>query len=306
MDFSHITGESTLETVDLLVKETVRKRTHHFETLHRTRNGDIFPVEVHSQFQVIEGQSIIISTIRDITQRKNHEKMLVALNQAKDRILEVVSHDLRNPLAQIQSLINLMQEEDTEPADCFPLITKACVQAQDIVEELLASGQPDDIGVIASPKPQDLSALLRGKVAQSKVWARDHKQVDLQLVLPDGPVMASVDNSSLLRVLDNLITNAVKFSQREAEVVLSLRVKEGQAVMAVADRGLGIPEALKPFVFDRYSQAGRPGTQHEPTTGLGLYISRKIVERHEGRLWFESREGAGSTFFVAIPLQSPA
>jgi two-component system sensor histidine kinase VicK len=103
--------------------------------------------------------------------------------------------------------------------------------------------------------------------------------------------------------LDNLLSNAVKFTPEGGQVLVSLRQQEAKkVVLQVSDNGVGIPNALQDSVFDKFTKANRQGTGGEITIGLGLFIAKQIVELHQGKIWLESREQEGTTFYVELPV----
>jgi signal transduction histidine kinase len=104
------------------------------------------------------------------------------------------------------------------------------------------------------------------------------------------------------RVVSNLIANAIKFSPTGAIINVVMKVDAGHVLIAVEDYGIGVPEEMKDKIFDMYTEAKRPGTAGEQPFGLGLAISKQIVEAHNGRIWFVSRPGNGTTFFVQLPV----
>lgn len=100
--------------------------------------------------------------------------------------------------------------------------------------------------------------------------------------------------------MDNLVSNALKFTPAGGQITVGLREVSGRAVLTVQDTGIGIPEALQAGLFEKFSAACRAGVGGEASTGLGLFITKQIVQLHRGKLWMESREGAGTTFFVEL------
>jgi two-component system sensor histidine kinase VicK len=106
----------------------------------------------------------------------------------------------------------------------------------------------------------------------------------------------------LARVLDNLLSNAVKFTHPGGQITLSLQQEANKVILKVRDNGVGIPQSLQGSVFEKFTKANRSGTEGETTTGLGLFIAKQIVEWHNGKIWLESREGEGTTFYVELPL----
>jgi two-component system, OmpR family, sensor histidine kinase VicK len=123
----------------------------------------------------------------------------------------------------------------------------------------------------------------------------------LQLNLPKQPVYAQLNAEKFQRVIDNLISNAAKFSKEGDTITINLRSTAQQVKVEVQDQGVGIPAALLPQVFDRFSKAGRKGLKGEQSTGLGLSISKQIVEKHQGHIKVQSQEGKGTTFVITLP-----
>ncbi len=115
-------------------------------------------------------------------------------------------------------------------------------------------------------------------------------------------MIVSIDNEKMWRVISNLIANVIKFSPHGAVIEVRLTEKPGYAVVEVEDHGLGIPEEVKDKVFDMFTEARRTGTAGEKSFGMGLAISKQIVQAHGGKIWFESKPGKGTTFFVELPL----
>jgi signal transduction histidine kinase len=121
-------------------------------------------------------------------------------------------------------------------------------------------------------------------------------------VADNHPVYAHINTEKFHRVIDNLISNAIKFSKENDKIEVRLRQTNHNVLIEVKDYGLGIPKDMLPHVFDRFSKAGRKGVRGEQSTGLGLSIVRQIVEKHNGTIEVESMEKQGSTFRIELPL----
>lgn len=126
------------------------------------------------------------------------------------------------------------------------------------------------------------------------------KGISLTLAVPPEVVYAAIHPTNFRRVLDNLFTNALKFTPTGGSVSVGLTEHEGQPRLTVQDTGIGIPNELQPHVFDKFSPARRKGLADEPSTGLGLFIAQQIVQRHRGKLWLESSEQKGTCFFIDL------
>lgn len=302
LDVSIISAEQ--DKLKKLIHDIGSKKVSLFETLHKTKSGHIFPVEGHSRFIYLQGKKAIISVIRDITIRKANENKLLAINDSKDNILKVVSHDLRNPLAQIQGVLQILKiESPTEsvPQHYLTIIQESLEQAEEIVSELLASGDVESIANLSIAK-LEVNSFCEKLIKHYSVFVKSKKQLSLNVALPENKLFISADEKKLTRVFDNIISNATKFSFPETEIDFQVIAKDDHIQFSIRDYGIGIPDELKDMIFDKESMAKRNGTMNEKAIGLGMYITKTIVELHKGHIWFESEKGNGTTFFVTLPL----
>jgi len=146
--------------------------------------------------------------------------------------------------------------------------------------------------------PVNLHMLLQYCVDVARFRANDKGQ---QLILETVPVVMMLDRERIWRVLSNLIGNAIKFSPDGSAITIRMMSESGAALIEVEDNGIGIPDSIKDRIFDMFTDAKRPGTSGEESFGLGLAISKQIVEAHGGRLWFESSVDRGTVFRVQLP-----
>lgn len=222
-------------------------------------------------------------------------------NQNYARLIKIVAHDLRNPIGGINALCSLLQEGDTtadEARQYVELIRESSTSCLHMISDLLQTDF-DFKEAELQKKPVDLSVFLGHAVTLLTFRAAEKNQ---RLILEEpSHIVVNADPDKLLRVLNNLIVNAIKFSP-DGETI---RVKVGQSnsgvTISVEDHGLGIPKAAIANIFDPFTTSKRQGTAGEQAFGLGLYISKKIVEAHGGRLWFETEEGSGTTFHILLP-----
>jgi two-component system sensor histidine kinase VicK len=217
----------------------------------------------------------------------------------KGQLLGTVAHDLRNPIAAIESVAMLMEmdEIDAETRENLDLIRTSCNKARSIIEELLESARNENITVFTTEKTE-LNNLLKNLIEN---WKVQQNVENLELVSAVYPAYAEINLEKFHRVTDNLIGNALKFSRPGTKVRLFLYKKDGDVIIEVKDEGIGIPAAKLPIIFDPFTKAGRPGLNGEQSTGLGLSIVKQIVEKHNGKIEVESEEGKGSTFRIMLP-----
>jgi len=230
---------------------------------------------------------------------------LQRINEEKNEILGMAAHDLRNPLGAIQAYSELLQDTEAalstkERGEIIERIGLLSTSMLHLVSDLL------DISAIEAGKLKldlqetDLVPLVQANVAVNSLLAR-RKRVALVFHNRGPGSVARVDRTKMEQVLDNLITNAIKFSPAGAQVTIRLYQDDGAAVIAVCDEGLGIPAQEREKLFRPFYRAGPQGSGGEPGTGLGLAIVRRIVEAHGGRVWMESEINKGSTFYVSLP-----
>ena len=136
------------------------------------------------------------------------------------------------------------------------------------------------------------------RLAVFRLSAQD-KGIHLRLELPTAPIHANIQADRFGRILDNLLSNALSFTPAGGTIRVQLRQLKGRVRLVVRDTELGISEARQPHVFDKFTAAARPGLYGDTTTGLGLFITKQIVEMHQGKIWLESKENEGPPFLLS-------
>jgi signal transduction histidine kinase len=239
--------------------------------------------------------------------RKNVD--LERLNEQKNRMLGMAAHDLRTPLGVIQSYSEFLADEAGEALNAdqreFVAVIKATSEFMlRMVTDILDVATIEAGRLRLDRAPTDLAHLIRHNITLNRVLAaRKGITVDLDPI-PALPLIA-VDAGKIEQVLNNLVSNAVKFSSRGSAVRVRLTESAGFVTVAVSDQGPGIPAEDLSKLFKPFGTASVRGTAGEQSTGLGLAIVRNIVEGHGGRIWLDSEVGRGSTFFFSLPLASP-
>jgi signal transduction histidine kinase len=222
----------------------------------------------------------------------------------RDDFMGMVSHDLRNLLSGIVMNAMLLSEEATESDEGrrtvagMKRIERYAARMKRLIGDLVDVVSIDAGKLAMEPQPVDASALITEAV---DVFAQAASQGGITLESRTiGPaVVAELDHERMLQVLANLITNALKFTPRGGRVVVRGERVEDELRFSVSDTGAGIPGDMLEAVFERFTQVGK---NDQRGLGLGLYISRCIVDAHGGRIWVESKLGEGSAFNFTIPL----
>lgn len=233
------------------------------------------------------------------------EKAYADLNEnkaEKDRILNAVAHDLRSPLSGISGISKLMltdEKLDDNSKEMFQLIEQSASSSLRLIGDLMQTNI--SVEEHYQFKQVDLNKLIRQSIQILSFTAKE-KQIEIHLQLTDEKLLINADQDKFERVITNLVTNAIKFSRRGASIHISLDKKQLMAVFSVQDHGIGIPHQMKEKVFDLFTVAKRKGTNGEKSFGIGLAITKKIVELHRGKIYFETEESKGTRFIVELPL----
>jgi PAS domain S-box-containing protein len=240
-----------------------------------------------------------VCVARDVTSRRQLERQ-------KDEFLGIASHELRTPLTSIKVLAQLIAEtlaaspldELERPAQ---LMLQAISRMERLVGDLLDASRIHAGTLAMRPTACDLAAICRQQ-AEEQAAATGRT---LRLELPAEPLVIDADADRMGQVVANLLSNALKYSAAVYPVSLRLQRTDGQALLAVTDHGPGIPEEARPQLFERFYRVPNIEVLSGSGVGigLGLYITREMVQRHGGRIWLESEVGQGSTFIVALPLR---
>ncbi|HEY4274908.1 MAG TPA: PAS domain S-box protein [Rhizomicrobium sp.] len=245
----------------------------------------------------------VVKQLLDISERKEMDRM-------KSEFVSVVSHELRTPLTAIRGSLGLMATamKDSLPPKALHLVEighrnseRLIALVNDILDmEKLAANR-----MHFEHKREDMAALAAQAVESTAAYAEKYKVAYvLENRGADMPVM--VDANRMAQILANLLSNAAKFSPEGGRVRVVTRSRAGQARVEVIDNGPGIPEEFKARIFGRFVQADSSVTRAKGGTGLGLHITRELVERMGGTIGFESLPGEGATFWVEFPLVEEA
>jgi signal transduction histidine kinase len=192
-----------------------------------------------------------------------------------------------------------MEEIDNDTRENLEMIKTSCVKARSIIADLLDAANNENIDVIETQRTE-LNYFIKGIINEWKV--QKEAKNNIVLISSKPQVFVEINAEKFQRVMDNLITNALKFSKNNSKIEIYLSIKNNCAVIEVRDYGMGIPPEMLPHIFERFSKARRPGVRGEQSTGLGLSISRQIIDNHQGTIDVTSEEKKGSSFTIQLPL----
>ncbi len=236
---------------------------------------------------------------------KEANALLLQQDRHKDEFLAVVSHELRTPLNFITGFTSVLQEEMAGPVtvlqrEYLGRIEEGAARMFDLVTELLDLAQIRSGRLKLVVRPTELDPIFQEACRQAKIAA---DRLGLEVTCPGTTgLVGLVDEGRVLRILSNLLSNALKFTGRGGHVHLLARELEGGEILVqVEDTGVGIAPEEVPRLFERFSQLDMSSTRQAAGIGLGLAISRALVEAHGGRIGVDSVRGEGSTFWFTLP-----
>lgn len=275
------------------LKENVQLRHRH----RHNGNSDSY----YDEFMRLNNE--LVNLQREMT-KKNVE--LERLVEEKNQLLGMAAHDLRNPLGIILSYSEYLLEEatnvlDDDDAEFIKVIRDSSEFMLELVNNLLDVATIEAGELQLHLEPLDLVFLMRRNLARNQVLA-SNKRIVIQLHADHGlpPVLA--DGPKIDQVINNLVGNAIKFSHPESVVEIEMRQVDGFVQVAVRDQGIGIPNEELGRLFQPFVRLNSRGTAGERSVGLGLAITRRIIDGHAGQIHIESTPGQGSTFFFTLPI----
>lgn len=273
----------------------------HFDTMEMLalhKSGKEFPIEISLSNWRIGGKSYVNGIVRDITERKKVERM-------KNEFVSTVSHELRTPLTAVKGAIGLavggiLGDLSKDTVELLSVADKNIDRLSRLINDMLDLDKIESGRLRMDMLPYPLLSLLRQAVDNNNTVAMQ-ASVSLELAnVVDVPVNVDVDRFQ--QVMTNLISNAVKFSSDGGAVIVSSTLMGDDVRISVEDKGVGIPDEFRAQIFNKFAQADASDRRLKRGTGLGLNISKAIVEKFGGSIHYESTLGVGTTFFVDLPV----
>lgn len=258
-----------------------------------------------SLIQVIaEEVSILVETAMLNRRLSETAEQLATLNRMKDEFVSTVSHEFKTPLTTITGFLSVMLDGETGPLTQqqmkFLQIAKAAAKRlSGLVSDLLDLSRLES-GARMELRPLDLLELVSQSVENHQPAAAEGGKT-VSWTPPAGLPRALADERWLGLVVDNLVSNALKFTRPGGRVAVTAKDKGEFIIVSVSDDGIGIPKEDRERIFERFHRASNRAELNVPGTGLGLAISREVVAKHGGKIWFETEIGKGSTFHFVVP-----
>ncbi|HEY9898325.1 MAG TPA: ATP-binding protein [Pantanalinema sp.] len=239
-----------------------------------------------------------IAIVTDLTERTR-------LDRLKGDFLNAVTHELRTPLTSIKAYAEFLEDEllgslSPEQHAFIAQLQRGTRQLEVLVDDLLDFARIEAGEFVVRPQPCDAAAIVR-QVAEAFDPIAQARELSLTVSAPGAPLEIQADPNRLVQILNNLMSNALKFTPAGGSVSLGLQGADAETTFVVADTGIGIPSEHMPHLFTKFYQAESSLTRNYKGTGLGLPITKALVEAHGGTISVASVPGAGSTFTIRLP-----
>lgn len=242
---------------------------------------------------------------RAVAEQQARRRAAEALVHERDYFLSLAAHELKTPLTSISGYLDLFirrarQEDRLTDRDerALGAATRQVARLTRLIAELLDLSRIQTGQFTMQRRPMDLATLIRRVGEDTCLVLTEHT---LELELPDAPLLIDGDDLRLEQVLQNLIENAIKYSPRGGQITVSARTEGDDVCMMVRDQGMGIPEAARDHIFQRFYRAANVQQQSVSGLGVGLYVVKEIIAHHGGTVAVMSTEGIGSTFTICLP-----
>jgi len=242
----------------------------------------------------------LVNTQRELTKKNVELEKLMTL---KNRFIGIAAHDLRNPLSNIFSFTQLLSRDQHNLSDQQLLFLKYITQSSQhmlaLIEDLLDVSSIEEGSIRLNLQEVNFVQFLNELIYVNQLQAnKKNIKLDLKTQLKKADIL--IDKGKMEQVLNNLITNAIKYSHEHTVVTIGLDRKENKLICSVKDEGLGINDEEIKHLFEAFQTTSNKATAGEKSTGLGLYITKRLINAHRGDIWVESSEGKGSVFYFSL------
>jgi PAS domain S-box-containing protein len=285
-----------------------------YEKEYRRKNGSLIPLRLNGMIVKKPYHSAFIwSIVEDISQSKAVEDTLRqaklaadSANLAKSEFVSTVSHELRTPLTSIQGAIELVLggatgELPEQPLKLLTIASNNCKRLVRLINDILDLEKLESGKITLDLKPIDIVPLVQQTIESNQAYA---KKFDIRIVLTCDltELFVLADEDSFIQALTNLLANAIKFSHRNSEVDVAITTTGQNLLLSVTDYGIGINDAFKTRLFEKFTQEDASNSRQKGGTGLGLSITKAMLEQMGGTIGYDSELGKKTRFFFELPL----
>lgn len=251
------------------------------------------------------GENLLVGQAQDITAYKVNTEILNNHNNKKNTILNILAHDLAGPIGTIGNLSEMLGKETVKFNDptvnrYISLITRISKSSINLIHAFIDQEFLESVdGALLKTRTELINKI---KLTTEDYFAvQKDFNIHFSCQANKETIFVAIDEDKFMQVITNLISNALKFTQDHGSIKIYIEERKEEVLISIADSGIGIPKKYHATLFDKFSNARRKGLKGEPSTGLGMSIIKTIVEWHNGKIWFESEEQKGTTFYIQLP-----
>lgn len=277
------------------------KRSFEGEFNNKRKNGELYVAEAKISPILDEHGDVIffVGIERDITKLREIDRM-------KTEFISLASHQLRTPLSAMKWFLEMLIAGDigtlsTEQKDIIGNINESNERMIELVNTLLDVSRIESGRLVIDPKPTDLKVLLNDLLSELESSLRGRNQT-IDVKIPENLQQIIIDPKLIRQVLINFLTNAIKYSPNDSIVTLTIAINPKEMLCTISDHGYGIPISDQDKIFKKFFRSTNVIKRAVEGNGLGLYLVKSIIESSGGKVWFESVEGKGTTFYFSLPL----
>jgi len=274
-----------------------------------TKSGKMKWIDQFSKEILYRGRSAELITIMDITEKKEVELELIKLSNMKSELLRRTSHELRTPLVSIKGFSDLLLELHRDKLDDYVIktikqIRMGCNRLESLVTDILKTAELE-FGIVEIKKSKENLALLIKICVSELEGLLELRNHTINLEIPDK-LICSFEKAQIYNVITSILSNAIKFTPFNGKIEVKSEIKNSFIIISIVDNGIGFTEEERSLIFKQFGKIERYGQGYDVISegaGLGLYISKKIVELHGGEIWLESEgRDKGSIFYFSLPI----
>jgi len=231
---------------------------------------------------------------------------LAQVNKVKEEFIDIVSHQLRTPLTNLKWAAEFLigREESTEEnKEYYSIIKDNSQRLENLLNDLLIVARLRENGVFKIQEKFSLNELIEEVIRSHKAFA-DASNIQIETESLEEPVVLATNRTMLKTVLENLVNNAITYNKPQGKVKISLKREPKRIIIAVADTGIGISKQDQKYLFQKFYRGSNATQINTRGTGLGLYIVKEVVKKLGGKVWYKTKLGKGSTFYISLPIKT--
>ncbi|MER2174019.1 MAG: cell wall metabolism sensor histidine kinase WalK [Carnobacterium sp.] len=299
-------GVSILKVLKIDKEYTLRKLLENEDDMHFDFSNDEIPVTLRGEFTLIQREtgfiSGIVCVLHDVTKQEKIE------NERKEFVSNV-SHELRTPLTSMRSYLEALLDGAWKDPEIAPQFLQVTQEETDrmirMIKDLLDLSRMDSGKGMLDLEYLNVNELFDHVIKRFEMMIQSSDKSTKDFLIKrnftDRQLWVEVDADKMIQVLDNIMNNAIKYSPDGGTITCGLFETNDSVVLSISDEGLGIPKRDLANVFDRFFRVDKARARSMGGTGLGLAISKEVIHQHKGKIWAESTEGKGTTFYISLP-----